>query len=253
MDPWHYDAARDLDQPLLERLRHFPREPDMLVYGVRLLAAALSRTGLRLYHRLWVSGRENLPRDESFVMVANHASHLDALCLLAALPLGKLHHAFPAAARDYFFVNAPRLLLATVMVNALPFDRRASPRHSLSLCRHLLDGAGNVLIVFPEGTRSSTGEVGEFKPGVGLLVAGTNRPVVPCYVEGAHRAWPKGCWFPRPRKVQVRIGTPRRYPHLNPGKDSALRIARELRDAVVALAPGPACRTNRSPFQEIAS
>src|SRR5262245_3278913 len=98
MDPWHYDPARDLDQPLIERLRHFPREPDILVSGVRSLAALLSRSWLRLYHRLSILGREHVPIDGSFVMVANHASHLDALCLLAALPFSKLHRAFPAAA-----------------------------------------------------------------------------------------------------------------------------------------------------------
>src|SRR5437899_647931 len=96
----------------------------MLVYGTRLLAGLLLRGWLRCYHRLTIVGRENLPLDRSFVMVANHASHLDTLCLLSALPLSKLHCAFPAAAQDYFFVQVPRLFLAAVVVNALPFDRR---------------------------------------------------------------------------------------------------------------------------------
>src|SRR5437868_4285524 len=109
MDPWIYQPASDLEQPLIEKLRRFPREPDLLVYGMRVVAASISRCWLRLYHGLSVIGRENLPTDRSFVLVANHASHLDTLCLLAALPFGKLHHAFPAAARDYFFVNAPRV------------------------------------------------------------------------------------------------------------------------------------------------
>src|SRR5262245_31766913 len=115
---------------MVERLRHFPRQPDMLVYGLRAAASMCFRGWLRVFHRLTVSGQENLPKEGSFVIVANHASHLDALCLLAALPFAKLHHAFPAAAQDYFFVNVPRLLLSTIAINALPFDRRASPRHS---------------------------------------------------------------------------------------------------------------------------
>ena len=100
MPPWHYEPALDLAQPLLERLRHFPREPDMLVYAVRSLAALLIRGWLRFYHRFTIVGGENLPADESFILVANHSSHLDSLCLLSALPLGKLHRAFPAAAMD---------------------------------------------------------------------------------------------------------------------------------------------------------
>ena len=237
MDPWHYDPAQDLDQPLIERLRRFPREPDMLVYGALVAAAAMIRGWLRTYHKLSIRGREHLPAGESFVIVANHASHLDALCLLSALPIGKLHRAFPAAAKDYFFTSVPRTVIAAVMVNAMPFERHGSPRHSLSLCRQLLENPGNVLVIFPEGTRSATGELGEFKPGVGLLVAGSSHPVVPCYLRGTHEAWPRDCWFPRPRRVELTIGPPHLYSHLKRGTDSAIQISRELRDAVQALAP----------------
>lgn len=239
MDQWEYEPARDLELPPLERLRQFPREPDMLVYGLRGAAAFASRSWLRLYHRLAVSGSENLPTTESYVLVANHASHLDALCMLAALPFAKLHQAFPAAAKDYFFVNVPRLLFAAVAVNALPFNRLANPRQSLTLCRQLLERPGNVLILFPEGTRSATGELGDFKPGIGLLLAGTEFPVVPCHLEGTHAAWPKGGWFPRPKKIRMQIGTPRHYSALAPGKESALHICRELRDDVAALSSAP--------------
>jgi 1-acyl-sn-glycerol-3-phosphate acyltransferase len=233
---WHYDPADDLEQPLLERLRCFPRQPDMFVYGARSLAALLIRGWLRLYHRLTITGRENLPLDQSFVLVANHASHLDTLCLLSALPLSKLHRAFPAAARDYFFVSVPRLLAAAIVVNALPFERRLHAGQSLNLCRRLLDNPGNILLLFPEGTRSRTGEIGEFKPGVGLLVAGTSHPVVPCYIQGAFRAWKKGRWFPRPYRVGLTIGKPLSYPQLERSSPSAMQISQELRQAVLALA-----------------
>lgn len=251
MDPWHYEPATDLDQPMIERLRQFPRQPDMLVYGLRMGAALFCRGWLRVYHRLSISGRENLPENGSFVIVANHCSHLDAICLLAALPFARLHRTFPAAARDYFFVNAPRSLLATIVANALPFDRRTNPRQSLSLCHQLLESEGNALILFPEGTRSATNELGEFKPGVGLLVAGTNHPVVPCYLEGTRSAWPRKAWFPRPRKVELRIGTRLLYSEHRRGKDSAIQISRELHAAVLALARPPGDSANRSPQEEM--
>ena len=149
------------------------------------------------------------PTDRSFVLVANHASHLDTLCLLAALPIGRLNHAFPAAAEDYFCVNALRSLLAKVIVNALPFDRHVAPWRSLSVCARLLEEPGNILILFPEGTRSSGLEPGEFKPGVALLAASRDIPVVPCHIAGTHAALPKGAWCPRPNALRLTIGAAR--------------------------------------------
>jgi 1-acyl-sn-glycerol-3-phosphate acyltransferase len=240
MQPWHYDPPADLDQPLIERLRRFPREPDMLVFGMRWLTASVLRSWLRLYHRLTIAGRDNLPLNRSFVMVANHTSHLDALCLLAALPMTRLHRAFPAAAQDFFFVNGVRTLIAAVVANALPVDRGLDPRHSLEVCAHVLAKPGNILIVFPEGTRSRTGALGDFKPGVGLLVAGTDTPVVPCYLDGAFSAWPRGAWLPRPRAVRLAIGAPVTFADRPATNEWARRICHELRDRVLALGPaGP--------------
>jgi 1-acyl-sn-glycerol-3-phosphate acyltransferase len=153
----NYDCACDIDQSLVNRLRRFPREPDMVVYGVRALIALIIRGWLRIYHRFEIVGHENLRTNRSLVIVANHSSHLDTLCLLAALPLRKLHRAFPAAAADYFFQSVPRTFIAAVVTNALPFARRVRVRRSLSLCSELLNDPENILIIFPEGTRSETG------------------------------------------------------------------------------------------------
>ena len=83
---FQYETAADVGRSFVDRLRCFPRQPDILVYGVRSIAALAVRGWLRMYHRLRTEGRENLPVSGSFVMVANHSSHLDALCMLAALP-----------------------------------------------------------------------------------------------------------------------------------------------------------------------
>ena len=235
MEPWHCDTVEDLEQSIVNRLRRFPREPDILVYSVRIVAAAILRSWLKVYHRLQIVGRENLPREGSFVLVANHSSHLDTLSILSALPMRKLHRVFPAAAKDFFFVSVPRTAFAAVAVNALPFDRETNFRQSLSLCKQLLDNPGNVLLIFPEGTRGETGELGEFKPGIGLLLAGVDLPVLPCYLEGAFQAWPKGKRFPRPHRVRLVIGESRRYSHLKRGKNAAVQICQDLRDAIVAL------------------
>lgn len=142
-----------------------------------------------------------------------------------------MHRAFPAAASDYFFQNFPRVWIAAVVVNALPFARQMRVRESLSLCSQILETPGNILIMFPEGTRSRTGEPQEFKPGVAALLAGRDVSVVTCYVDGAYRAWPKRKRLPRPRKVRLIVGVPRNYPATARGKP----IAADLRAAVAAL------------------
>jgi 1-acyl-sn-glycerol-3-phosphate acyltransferase len=232
MKKWRYDSARDLDQAPLDRLRQFPREPDMLVYGLRSLCQLIIRGLLRVYNRFEIIGHENLRTNRSLVIVANHCSHLDTLCLLAALPLRKLNRAFPAAASDYFFHSVHRVWAAAVLVNALPFGRQAGVRQSLSLCQELLANPGTILIIFPEGTRSTTGQVGEFKSGIGALVAGRDVEVVPCFVEGTFRAWPKGKRLPRARKVRLIVGRPRNYRDNAADKVDICAIAAELREAI---------------------
>ena len=235
MKRWRYETARDLEQTPFERLRRFPREPDMLVYGVRALTALIIRGLLRVYNRLEIIGREQLPEDRPIVLVANHASHLDTICLLAALPLKKLHRAFPAAAADYFFESVPRTWIAAVIVNALPFGRERRARQSLTVCADLLGQPGTVLIIFPEGTRSTTGQIQDFKSGIGALVAGRDVGVFPCYLDGTFRAWPKGSRWPCPAKVRLIIGEERNYSARSTEKWSIASIAVELQEAVCEL------------------
>src|SRR5437762_11192801 len=208
----------------------------MLVYGLRSFVARIIRGLLRTCCRFEIVGEEHLRCNRSFVLVSNHSSHLDTVCLLAGLPLRRLHRAFPAAADDYFFKSVPRTWIATVIVNALPFARQTHVRHSLAICGELLANPGNVLIIFPEGTRSKTGELQEFKPGIGTLVAGSDVAVLPCYLDGACRGWPKGKRIPRPRKVRLIIGAPRNYEKMPADKMGSSAIANELRAAGQKLA-----------------
>lgn len=232
---WDYEPTADFDKTPLEKLSTFPRHPDMLVYAVRLALHVCVRAWLRIYHRFRIVGRENLPLDRPFAMVANHASHLDAVTLLSALPLMRIQKAYPAAAKDYFFTSMPKIAFSAVVMNAMPFDRKENPRDSLALCRELLETPRHVLIIFPEGTRSTDGALAAFKPGIGFLTAATNIAVVPCFLEGAYRAWPKGRFIPRPRKLILRIGAPLTFSDLTADKDGAKMVASRLREAVAEL------------------
>ena len=237
MDEWSYEPAPDLEKSIAERMRHFPRYPDMTVYALRSGFQIALRAFLRSYFRLNVRGREHLPVDESFVMVCNHSSHLDALCLLSSLPLRRVHRAFPVAAADYFFSSLPRTLISVIFVNGLPFDRESKGGESLEVCRQLLARpGGNILILFPEGTRAASGTIGKFRSGIGRLVAGTGTPVVPCHLSGAREAFPKGALLPRPRTLRLQIGRARTFPDVSPRDyDGVESICAQLRDEVVAL------------------
>lgn len=232
MDEWHYDSARDLDKTLAEGLRDFPREPSMWTFATRSAAGLFIRVCLKVFHGFRVTGLENIPKDSAFVLVANHSSHWDAICLISMLPFHMRHRIFPAAAADYFFTALPRVMFSSIIVNALPFHRTAGPQQSLKICQQLLKTPGNVLILFPEGTRSTTGELGEFKPGIGLLLRGCAVPVLPCAIKGAFESWPKGRRLPRLTRLSVVVGKPMNFEQVAPGKGGAKEIALQLQGAV---------------------
>jgi 1-acyl-sn-glycerol-3-phosphate acyltransferase len=235
MKRWTYTPSPLLDKTLAERLTTFPRDPTLTVYGLRSLGMIFLKAFLGSYFRLRIVGRKRIPKTGAFVLVANHGSHLDAVALSCALPVRQWHHAYAAAAQDYFFRGIFRSLVAVVFTNAVPFDRRDDPKASLELCADVLCVSPEALLMFPEGTRSPDGEVHEFRAGVGRLVAGTETPVLPAYIDGAFRAWPRGSAIPRPRRVTIAIGEPRRYLEAPPTKAGAMVVAADLRRAVMEL------------------
>ena len=235
MQEWEYHPPPDIDATMTESLRNFPREPHMLISSIRSLADMLLRGWMRLYHRLQIDGQEHLPDRGSYVLVCNHTSHLDTLCLLSSVPLKKIHRTFPAAAADYFFSSLPRSAVSAILINALPFDRKLKGPESLAVCSKLLDNEGNVLIIFPEGTRTTNGEMRRFRSGIGRLVVGTDLAVLPCHLAGGVNAWPKGKIFPRPRKLHLRIGETQSYGHLEKDARSVKMICEDLRERVADL------------------
>jgi 1-acyl-sn-glycerol-3-phosphate acyltransferase len=235
MGQWEYHPAPDIDESMAEHLRNFPRQPYLFVYAVRSLAALMLRGWMRVYHRLQIEGRENLPPEGSCVLVCNHTSHLDTLCLLCAVPIRKIHRTFPAAAADYFFRSLPRSAVSAILINALPFDREVKGGESLTVCSRLLENSGNILILFPEGTRTTSGVMGRFRSGIGRLLAGRDLPVLPCHLSGGMAAWPKGRPLPLPLKLRLRIGAPRNYAALPQSSDSVQKICHELQACVAEL------------------
>jgi 1-acyl-sn-glycerol-3-phosphate acyltransferase len=164
--------------------------------------------------------------------VANHASHLDAIILGAILPLRFIGAVFPIAAGDTFFTKRASSVFATAFMNALPIWRKNCGAHSLEDLRARLLKGACVYILFPEGTRTRTGEMAPFKPGVGRLVAGTNITIVPCYLEGSFAALPASRTVPRWKKISVRVGKPLSFAEATNDRAGWQSIATETENAV---------------------
>jgi len=232
---WNYSPSRAIQQSVAENLQGFPRERDMTHTILRFLGNIFMRIFLKIYFRLKIVGKEHLPKSGNYVFIANHSSHLDALCILAAFPTKLIDWTFSVAAKDCFFSSFLRSFFSAVFVNALPFDRIDKKRESLEMCSAVLNVPKQVLIMFPEGTRSMTGEIQPFKQGIGILVAGTDRLVVPAYIKGAFEAWPKNSKIPWPKHVSVIIGEPMRFSHIPRTQEGFIKVAREMEAAVKRL------------------
>lgn len=153
-----------------------------------------------------VHGAEHLAElDEPVIVCPTHASHLDTSALRLALGPGHRRRLAPAVAADYFSANRVRWFFAA-WLGAFQFVRSASP-DSMAAAEALLARGWNIL-VFPEGTRTRTGELGAFRPGVGLIAKRSGRPVLPVLITGTHTILPPAARLPHRGQVEVRFGAP---------------------------------------------
>jgi len=232
---WQLRPARDTELSPVARLRSHSREVGLAGAVVQGLWRRGVRSYLRLFHQLDVVGRENLPADAPYILIANHSSHLDAMSLGAMLRGPAARRAFALAAGDVFFGSVRSSAFAAWAVNALPVWRKRTSSKDLNGLRERLEQDQLVYILFPEGTRSRNGEMGRFLPGIGALVAAGPVPVVPCYLEGAYACWPASRRYPRPGKLRLTIGAPLEFSAIANDKAGWMEIARQCEQAVRGL------------------
>ncbi|MBF8269564.1 MAG: PlsC protein [Gammaproteobacteria bacterium] len=138
------------------------------------------------YCPLQVTGRENIPAT-SFIFCSNHSSHMDSSVLMAA--------------------------------SGLPYRRFRKTNHialvqSLASCREFVRNGNRNIIIYPEGTRSLTGQMANFKKGPAMIATELGIPIVPAYIDGTFAAMRKGSKFIKPHQIRVHIGeaiNPRTY------------------------------------------
>ncbi len=151
-------------------------------------------------YRMRVTGREHIPRKGGAVIAANHASYLDPPVMAGAIDRRIVHF----LARDTLFSN-PAARWFFPRVGVIPLDRTRGDLGAMKKTIAALRG-GQVVGLFPEGTRSVDGELQAAKGGVGFLMAKAGVPVVPMYIEGTHGVFPKGARRLGRGRIVARVG-----------------------------------------------
>ncbi|HEY5680411.1 MAG TPA: lysophospholipid acyltransferase family protein [Pseudomonadales bacterium] len=157
---------------------------------------AYTRWARQAFSRIEVSGAEHLDSVEGpCVFIANHQSHLDTILVHAVLPEKIRSKIYFGAAQDRWFVKGKRKLVLKPWYQSLALGNfpilRGGGTRALAYASWLLD-RGQHVFLFPEGTRATSTEVGEFKHGAAILALEAGVPVVPVYIAGAQKIRPKG-------------------------------------------------------------
>ncbi|MHC4199764.1 MAG: lysophospholipid acyltransferase family protein [Planctomycetota bacterium] len=155
---------------------------------------------MRVFFGLRTYGRGRIPRSGGVILAVNHASFIDPVVVGCGLTR-PVHY----MARATLF----RGLFATLIrsLNAFPIARGGADRGAVKeFIRRAR--AGNVVMLFPEGTRTHDGRVGPIKPGVGALAIRAGAPVVPTYIGGTFDAWPRTRKLPRCVPLSIHFARP---------------------------------------------
>jgi 1-acyl-sn-glycerol-3-phosphate acyltransferase len=171
-----------------------------------------------VYFRMKRIGMEHIPKDGPLIIASNHRSFLDpwVIGMLVRRPV------YYVAKTELFNQRLRAWLLSSL--GAFPVDRGNGDRDAMDAARRILE-RGDVVVIFPEGTRTRPGALGQPKRGVGRLALETGAPVVPVALIGTE-AIRRG-WRIRPHKVRIRAGRPLRFPHVDEPSPQLARAVTE--------------------------
>ncbi len=176
----------------------------------RFIIIAINFSIFKLFFSVKAEGAENVPKVGAYILYPNHTSDLDGPAIAACLPRRPVFQLFYFVFIPYFFrpfVKSPLLRNLVKMIRLIPFDYSTHFLESLRSAFLVLQ-RGKGLCFFPEGLRSTTGEIGRFKKGFGILAKESGAKLVPVAIEGAHEAWASTAKFPKCHPIRVRFGKP---------------------------------------------
>lgn len=182
-------------------LKHWPK---LLFFILIVRPVVLVILGLN------VRDRQNLPKHGPAVIVANHNSHLDTLVMMCLFPLSMLHKVRPVAAADYFMKPGFMSWFSLRCCGILPLDRTGNTAREALFegCKAALDD-GDILIIFPEGSRGMPEDLSQLRKGVFFLLdSRKDTPLIPVVTHGLGRALPRGEALLVPFNCDVVVGEP---------------------------------------------
>jgi len=155
-----------------------------------------------------IRNRHKLPLKGAAIIAANHNSHLDTLVLMSLYPLSIIHKVRPVAAADYFFKNRVLKWLSLNCIGIIPFNRSGhiTKEELFADCHQALDN-GDILILFPEGSRGDPEKMSRIKKGLFYLIKDRgDTQITPVVMRGLGKALPKGEALFVPFNCDVIIG-----------------------------------------------
>ena len=187
----------------------------------------------KIYFRLSGKGLENIPKSGPVLLVSNHASYIDPF-----LDGGMISRPIHFMARSDLW-NVKFLAWWIPKVHGIPIRRAGFDRKALQVTLDYLKN-GEIILVYPEGTRSIDGKLKPGMAGVGLIAYQAKVPVIPIYISGSFAAFPRKNKFPKPKKIKVYFGSPLDLQtefNMPEDKETYQVIASKMMDAIRTLSP----------------
>jgi 1-acyl-sn-glycerol-3-phosphate acyltransferase len=174
----------------------------MLYHVIRIILYCLAR----LLFSYQTVGGENIPRKGTALLASNHASYLDPP--LVGIGTSRI---VTYVAKKELFRNPTMDLFLRKVCHCIPVDRDKMDRKTLKDILTVLKKENELMLIFPEGTRTFDGKLQEPKIGAGMIAYMAKVPVIPVYIKGSYEIWPRGAGSIKRGHCTVYFGKPMEF------------------------------------------